>query len=249
MADVTEAPWLLLSDAERWFLKGGHPRQAFDALLKGGQVRVAGKRDKLNADPIEALLHWTSQTSDVADPLEALLHRASQISDVNVSIECYRNTITFDIDRLLRGRLFGASYLGRQKEADLRALGFEPRQCTPFSFHDVRVDRVSLIDRAAASGYPLPTPTKSSHSGQDRKVQRRAKKPKPPGPKRGTIARFAESDRKLFPKIERLMRKESLSPTEAVTRLAQEGKVKGRGTKVSSVRRVVALYRAERGGQ
>jgi len=66
------------------------------------------------------------------------------------------------------------------------------------------------------------------------------------GPERGAVARFADGDRRLFEEIERIMREESKSLTEAVRDLDCEGKVKGRGTPESRVRRVTRRYLEER---
>jgi hypothetical protein len=65
------------------------------------------------------------------------------------------------------------------------------------------------------------------------------------GPPTGTIARFAEADRGLFSGIDRAVA-QGLTLTEAVRDLDYEGKVKGRGTSESRVRRVTRLYRKER---
>lgn len=66
------------------------------------------------------------------------------------------------------------------------------------------------------------------------------------GPKAGTIARFAAPDRELFGIIERTMREKNITLTEAVRQLDYEGKVKGRGSAESRVRRVTRLYKKER---
>jgi hypothetical protein len=66
------------------------------------------------------------------------------------------------------------------------------------------------------------------------------------GPKAGTIARFAGPDRELFGIIERTMREKNITLTEAVRHLDYEGKVKGRGTAESRIRRVTRIYRKER---
>jgi hypothetical protein len=68
------------------------------------------------------------------------------------------------------------------------------------------------------------------------------------GPPAGKLARFADADRALFGPIERIMRRESKSVTEAVRDLDHERKVKGRGTSVARVKRLANLYRKERLG-
>jgi hypothetical protein len=66
------------------------------------------------------------------------------------------------------------------------------------------------------------------------------------GPKAGTIARFAGPDRELFGIIERAMREKNITLTEAVRHLDYEGKVKGRGSAESRIRRVTRLFKKER---
>ena len=66
------------------------------------------------------------------------------------------------------------------------------------------------------------------------------------GPKTGTIARFAGLDRELFGIIECTMREKNITLTEAVRHLDYEGKVNGRGSAESRIRRVTRLYKKER---
>jgi hypothetical protein len=68
------------------------------------------------------------------------------------------------------------------------------------------------------------------------------------GPKPGDIARFNESDKRLFGAIELLMKDRNISATEAVRRLDHEGKVKGRGSAASQITRLSRLFREERRG-
>jgi hypothetical protein len=69
------------------------------------------------------------------------------------------------------------------------------------------------------------------------------------GPPVGKLARFADADRALFGSIERIMRRESKSVTEAVRDLDHERKVKGRGTSEARVKLLAKLYRKEHLGQ
>jgi hypothetical protein len=66
------------------------------------------------------------------------------------------------------------------------------------------------------------------------------------GPEPGSIARFADDDGALFGIIERAMREKNITLTEAVRHLDYEGKVKGRGSAESRIRRVTRSYRKER---
>jgi hypothetical protein len=66
------------------------------------------------------------------------------------------------------------------------------------------------------------------------------------GPAAGALARFAAADRALFGDIERTVRERNISLTEAVRDLDYKGKVKGRGTAESRIRRVTRFYKKER---
>jgi hypothetical protein len=66
------------------------------------------------------------------------------------------------------------------------------------------------------------------------------------GPVAGQTARYADADRALFGAIEHIMAKGSKSVAEAARDLAWQGKLNGRGTAESRVRRLANLYRKER---
>ena len=66
---------------------------------------------------------------------------------------------------------------------------------------------------------------------------------KHPGPARGTIDRFGEHDRKLFPKLEDIMRAKQCTVSEAARNLASE--ISGKGTEDSRIRRLSERYRTE----
>ena len=65
------------------------------------------------------------------------------------------------------------------------------------------------------------------------------------GPQRGTISRFNEDDKALFPEIKRIMQRESKSANEAARKLVDEGKVKGRGAEQSRALRLARAFRRE----
>jgi hypothetical protein len=69
------------------------------------------------------------------------------------------------------------------------------------------------------------------------------------GPVAGQTARYADADRALFGAIEHIMANASKSVAEAAWDLARQGKVNGRGTPESRVRRLANLYRKERLGR
>jgi hypothetical protein len=65
------------------------------------------------------------------------------------------------------------------------------------------------------------------------------------GPVRGEIDRFGDADRVLFPEIERLMKSQRLTSTEAVRQIPKD-KLAGRGTLDSRIRRVSDRFRREK---
>src|SRR6516164_2166136 len=98
-------------------------------------------------------------------------------------------------------------------------------------------DPIAAFEREA--GGRLSTPQRRS---------RRTAAPPPrvaKGPVRGKIDRFGEADRALFPEIERLMKSKRLTSTEAVRQIP-EGKLAGRGTLDSRIRRVSDRFRREK---
>jgi hypothetical protein len=68
---------------------------------------------------------------------------------------------------------------------------------------------------------------------------------RPRGPRTGTVARYAEADRKLFPELARLMSERMTSATEAAHVLAADGKIAGSGTADSRARRLAKAYLAK----
>ena len=66
------------------------------------------------------------------------------------------------------------------------------------------------------------------------------------GPKPGTVRRYAESDRALFPDIERLTKDKHTSANAAALELANQGKVAGTGLPESRSKRLANLYLKER---
>jgi hypothetical protein len=66
------------------------------------------------------------------------------------------------------------------------------------------------------------------------------------GPRRGEVRRFADSDARCFPELERLMEKKKLSLSAAALSLAESGKVEGWGTAQSRAKRLVRAYNEKR---
>jgi hypothetical protein len=62
------------------------------------------------------------------------------------------------------------------------------------------------------------------------------------GPAPGTVDRYGASDRALYAKLERLMREQQISASNAARQLADDGKVAGVGTPESRARRLAGRY-------
>jgi hypothetical protein len=65
------------------------------------------------------------------------------------------------------------------------------------------------------------------------------------GPAPGTVDRFGEADRRLFPEIRRIMRKKHKSLHAAALELAEAGKVEGSGTPHSRAKRLAKGFRTQ----
>jgi hypothetical protein len=70
-------------------------------------------------------------------------------------------------------------------------------------------------------------------------------RPRRRGPKPGTLDRFGEADRALFPELEAMVRDARVSVTEAATRLAEANRIVGTGTPSSRAKRLAELYRRQ----
>ena len=70
--------------------------------------------------------------------------------------------------------------------------------------------------------------------------------PQPPhkrkGPAPGKLDRFRESDRALYPDLERIMREQHISLTAAARQLADDSRVDGVGRSESRARRLARRY-------
>jgi hypothetical protein len=65
---------------------------------------------------------------------------------------------------------------------------------------------------------------------------------KPHGPTPGTVNRYGEADKKLFPEMKRLIRDKKISANAAALALAELGKVPGSGTSQSRARRLANRF-------
>jgi hypothetical protein len=83
----------------------------------------------------------------------------------------------------------------------------------------------------------MSAPVSTRTAGQARK-----------GPTPGAVDRFGESDRALFPEIERIMRESHKSVHAAALEVASAGKVQGGGTPESLAKRLAKRFRRERLG-
>ena len=69
--------------------------------------------------------------------------------------------------------------------------------------------------------------------------------PRRKGPAPGSVDRYSESDRALYPDLKRLMQKQKLSTTAAARQLANDNKVAGIGSLESRARRLARRYLAD----
>jgi hypothetical protein len=112
-------------------------------------------------------------------------------------------------------------------------------------FTNVLVHWPKLADELQAAGFKIKIGAALARTENFKQRHRSAKKNRP-GPKRGTISRFGESDRTLFAQIEQMMTEKHVSHTEAARTLAESGMVVGRGSKESIARRLATRYRTEK---
>jgi hypothetical protein len=80
------------------------------------------------------------------------------------------------------------------------------------------------------------------HSASDAVPKRRF------GPEPGTLRRYDDADRKLFPELERIMAEKQKSLSAAAFDLAEADQIDGTGTPQSRAKRLAALYKRDRGG-
>jgi hypothetical protein len=124
--------------------------------------------------------------------------------------------------------------------ADYRGPHWSSIECDPAGLKQafpkpLRVER-RMLDEAEQL-YELPAEPKQP--APKKPVRRRRR----PGPRRGTIARFAEPDRALFPEMTTLIKHQHMTRSEAARKLSH--KIEGRGTIDSRIRRLAERYRDE----
>jgi hypothetical protein len=83
--------------------------------------------------------------------------------------------------------------------------------------------------------------TRKFDESQLRKVIERPRR----GPIPGKLRRYADSDQALFPEMDRIIREQRVSPTEAARQLVEE--IRGSGCEESKVRRLAKAYSKSRG--
>jgi hypothetical protein len=114
----------------------------------------------------------------------------------------------------------------------------------PVPVADEPVPAQSVLEVQLEPPPPATQPDESAVADTTKPVADR-KRMKRRGPEPGTIDRFGDDDRALFPQVTRLMKKENLSRLQAATRLANASKVAGIGTIESRARRLADRYRDE----
>jgi hypothetical protein len=66
--------------------------------------------------------------------------------------------------------------------------------------------------------------------------------PRRRGPKPGTVNRFGEADRALFPELDRITKQPGMTASAAALKLAEDGKVAGPGSAKSRAKRLASAY-------
>jgi hypothetical protein len=98
----------------------------------------------------------------------------------------------------------------------------------------------TALQQPSAGPVVAPSPIGTSPSAKPRR-----------GPAKGSINRYGEADRALFPELEQIRREHHLSLTGAAQRIAEgdiEGKaVLGKGSPLSRAKRLVMRYNVDRG--
>jgi hypothetical protein len=93
-------------------------------------------------------------------------------------------------------------------------------------------------------------PAGEPRSQEDKPLSTAPRPRKRRGPVAGTVRRYEATDRELFPEIDRMMRDQHISSSEAALRLAtgkvEDEKVEGTGSAESHAKRLGSLYRAAR---
>jgi hypothetical protein len=104
--------------------------------------------------------------------------------------------------------------------------------------HEIEIQRIDLLrfwpEPSEATREPAPASAAPAFQRSRR------------GPAPGTLDRYGAADRALFDEIERIMRDDKVSITEATNRLATDGKIAGTGVPASGAKRLAARYRRER---
>jgi hypothetical protein len=129
------------------------------------------------------------------------------------------------------------------REREVPALGLVERERllaqSPAQMAGLFRDDLATAGQADVVPQPAPiTPGAPAGTG----TARRSRK----GPAPGTVDRFGESDRALFPEIERIMREGRKSVHAAALEVASAGKVQGGGTPESRAKRLAKGFRKER---
>ena len=99
-----------------------------------------------------------------------------------------------------------------------------------------------LIARIEPEPAPAP-PAEPPPEPKQPAPKKAAKRRRRPGPRSGTIDRFAEADRALFPKMTELIKQRHITEGEAARILSD--KIEGRGDGDSKIRRLAKRYREE----
>jgi hypothetical protein len=101
-----------------------------------------------------------------------------------------------------------------------------------------RAKRQTAVNETTSRAQPSTPPPDAVMTHTPKKHRR--------GPLPGTVNRYGQDDRKLFPELERIKDSEKVSDSAACRRLAEAGRIAGPGNPESRATRLRKLYRREK---
>ena len=128
-------------------------------------------------------------------------------------------------------RAFSEGWLAKHR-MEPRPQRFEPKRQTPSATAQPSVTQVRNTVTQPVVVHTVSDPTRKRRYG----------------PEPGTLNRYNDADRSLFPELERIMTEKQKSRSAAAFELSEAGQVKGSGTPKSRATRLAALYKRDRGG-
>lgn len=218
---------------------------ALEAACATGDIAARGKRRIYINDRALPMSHltpeflWYSEQNSKLQPWPESI-RSQEWPDLTffarlgaTAGEQYRDAIERALDELATPVELRSKSLNRLAWADVE-----------FSADDVmakwsEAERLPEADPAQA----IPDSPSGAITGSEKVLPRRR------GPKPGTLDRYRDSDRALYPELERLMHDEHLSRTAAAMALAAADRVAGVGSAESRAKRLARRYEQDRSEQ